>query len=154
MVEPVEIRTYDVQQLEAEFGDEDWALFPPIPYGPYQDRVLGRLEPLRPPDGKHWLGTDDKGRDLLSRLIHGARVSMLVGFVAVFIYVFIGIVVGALAGYFGGITDILLSRVMEVVICFPVLFAILAVFCFLSGGPFYRRPQGLFDIAYTVDHVC
>ena len=82
---------------------------------------------LEPPSRQHLLGTDEVGRDVLARMVHGARVSMMVGFVSVGIATLIGIVIGSLAGYFGKWVDILLSRVMEVVICFPVLFLILSI---------------------------
>lgn len=82
-----------------------------------------RLDRLR----SHLLGTDSNGRDVLSRLIIGSRVSLSVGFVAVAIYITIGVVLGALAGYFRGVTDIVLSRVTEVVTCFPSFFLIITV---------------------------
>lgn len=75
----------------------------------------------------HWLGTDDNGRDILARLIIGSRVSLSVGFVAVSIYLAIGIVLGAVAGYFKGWVDVALSRVNEVVTCFPAFFLIITV---------------------------
>jgi len=87
---------------------------------------------LQSPSFQHWLGTDDLGRDVLSRLIYGARVSLSVGFVAVGIYVAIGIFLGALAGYYGGWIDILLSRAIEVMMCFPTFFLILAVLAFVG----------------------
>ncbi len=80
----------------------------------------------------HLLGTDTNGRDVLARMVYGARVSMLIGIIAVSIYTFIGIVLGALAGYYGGWIDIALSRIIEIVICFPVLMLILAVQAFLA----------------------
>lgn len=82
-----------------------------------------RLDRLR----SHLLGTDSNGRDVLSRLIIGSRVSLSVGFVAVAIYITIGVVLGALAGYFRGATDIVLSRVTEIVTCFPSFFLIITV---------------------------
>ncbi len=84
----------------------------------------------------HWLGTDTNGRDVLARMIYGARVSMLVGVIAVSVYTAIGIVLGALAGFYGGWTDIAISRVIEVVICFPPLMLILAVQAFLAPSIF------------------
>lgn len=104
-------------------------VWPPIPYSPTQydlDAIL------TPPSSEHWLGTDEQGRDIASRMIHGSRISLSVGFVAVGIYVLIGILVGACAGYFGGKIDMLLSRLIEVVICFPTFFLILAVLAFVG----------------------
>lgn len=80
----------------------------------------------------HWLGTDTNGRDVLARMIYGTRVSMLVSIVAVAIYTMIGMLLGAVAGYFRGWTDIIISRLTEVVICFPALMVILSVQAFLK----------------------
>ncbi|MHB8874277.1 MAG: ABC transporter permease, partial [Myxococcaceae bacterium] len=79
------------------------------------------------PDREHPLGTDEVGRDVLARLVHGARVSLSVGFVAVALYVLIGLIVGALAGYYGGVVDAVVSRITEVMMTFPTFFFILAV---------------------------
>lgn len=103
-------------------------LMPPIRYSPYE---INLVEKLRPPSRKHLMGTDDLGRDVATRMIHGAGVSLKVGFVAVAIALAIGIWMGALAGYYGGIADLLISRFIEVVMCFPFFFLILAVIAFL-----------------------
>lgn len=84
----------------------------------------------------HWLGTDESGRDVLCRMIWGGRVSLSVGMVAVAIYVSIGIVVGAIAGYFRGVCDLVLSRIIEVVICFPSFFLILTIVAMVGPGLF------------------
>jgi peptide/nickel transport system permease protein len=109
-------------------------VMPPVPFSPQE---ISLAEKVQAPSGKHWLGTDPVGRDVLSRLVHGARVSLLVGIVAVGLYVVIGVFMGALAGFFGGWTDMLISRLIEVVICFPAIFAILAVLCFLPPSLFW-----------------
>ncbi len=87
-------------------------------------------------DTPHWLGTDGIGRDLLTRMIWGGRISLAVGIVAVSIYVTIGIIVGSIAGYFGGIVDLLLSRFIEMVIVFPSFFLILTVIAFVGPSIF------------------
>lgn len=125
-----------------EFADNGWSVVRAIvPYGENENITSEARQPptflmpmdQRNPDQRfHLLGTDTNGRDVLCRMIYGARISMLVGIVAVSIYVTIGILLGALAGYFGGWIDLALSRIIEVVICFPVLFLILAVQAFLQ----------------------
>ncbi len=82
---------------------------------------------LLPPDHAHRLGTDDLGRDVLSRVIHGARVSLTVGFTATAISLLIGSFLGALAGYYRGAVDWIVSRLIEVVLCFPFLLLVLAI---------------------------
>lgn len=114
----------------AALSDEDPAIWPLIPYSPLKISEHA----LTPPSAEHWLGTDESGRDIASRMIHGAVVSVQVGIVSMTIAAFIGIAVGAVAGYFGGWIDILVSRLIEVVICFPDFFLILAVMAWLDPG--------------------
>ena len=83
-------------------------IFPPIPYRPTN---ISLLEPLEPPSGKHWFGTDKLGRDVMAGMIHGSRISLSIGFVAVGIAVLIGVVLGAIAGYFGSWIDLLLAPI-------------------------------------------
>jgi peptide/nickel transport system permease protein len=87
---------------------------------------------LQPPAWDHPMGTDDLGRDVLTRILYGARISLLVGFVAVGIATFIGVVLGALAGYYGGWVDNLIMRFVDIMLCFPTFFLILAVVAFLE----------------------
>jgi peptide/nickel transport system permease protein len=103
-------------------------MMPVVPYSPISTSLD---ETFRPPGSEHWMGTDNLGRDVFARMLHGAGISLKVGLVAVAIALFIGVIVGALAGFYGGIIDVVLSRVIEVVICFPFLFLILAVIVFL-----------------------
>ncbi len=86
----------------------------------------------QPPSSDHWLGTDETGRDVLSRLVYGARVSLSVGLVAVFIYTAIGLVLGSAAGYAGGWVDNVLMRATDVVMCFPTLIIIITVVSFVG----------------------
>lgn len=121
------MNTVNYRRLELQHGD--LRLMPPIPYSPNEYDLSAVL---LPPNRSHWLGTDDQGRDVASRLVHGCRISISVGFVAVGLYVVIGILIGGLAGYFGGWLDMAISRLIEVVICFPVFFLILTVLAFIG----------------------
>jgi peptide/nickel transport system permease protein len=115
--------------------DESAALLmPPIQYSPVATSLDDRLQR---PSRRHWLGTDDLGRDVVARILHGAGISLKVGLVATGISLLIGLSLGALAGYYGGITDILLSRLIEIVTCFPFTFLILAVIAFLPPSIYY-----------------
>jgi peptide/nickel transport system permease protein len=87
---------------------------------------------LLPPSWHYPMGTDDLGRDVLTRILFGARISLLVGFVSVGIATLIGIVLGALAGYYGSWVDALIMRFVDVMLCFPTFFLILAVIAFLD----------------------
>jgi peptide/nickel transport system permease protein len=87
---------------------------------------------LLPPSFQHPLGTDDLGRDVLTRMMFAARISLLVGFVAVGISTLIGICLGAVAGYYGKRIDALIMRFVDLMLCFPSFFLILAVIAFLD----------------------
>ncbi|MCE1249012.1 MAG: ABC transporter permease [Firmicutes bacterium] len=78
-----------------------------------------------PPSSKHLLGTDNNGRDILARLLHGARLTLLVGIGAVLVYVIIGTILGAAAGFFGGWIDNIIMRLVDVMLSLPILFFIL-----------------------------
>ncbi|OGR82127.1 MAG: peptide ABC transporter permease [Elusimicrobia bacterium RIFCSPLOWO2_01_FULL_54_10] len=90
------------------------------------------IDRLQPPSGKHWMGTDDLGRDVFSRLLWGTRVSLVVAFVAVGIATLFGTLVGLIAGYFGRWTDAVLMRAVDILLCFPTFFLILMVIAFLE----------------------
>ncbi len=94
---------------------------------PYQPNTLDAYHVLLPPSTSHWFGTDDLGRDVFSRMVFGARVSLKVGFVAIGIATVIGTVVGLIAGYYGGWVDSLLMRFVDIMLCFPTFFLILAI---------------------------
>ncbi len=99
---------------------------------PYDPSFIDLKAVLMPPSSDHWLGTDPLGRDVLSRIIFGSQVSLKVGFVAVGLATFIGIIVGALAGYYGGWVDLVLMRFVDLMLCFPSFFLILAVIALLE----------------------
>jgi peptide/nickel transport system permease protein len=123
-------RPFNLPQFEAkkELDPREFAIWPMIPYHEYEQTPNF----LAPPSSEHWLGTDELGRDLAARMIHGASVSVKVGFVSMGIAALIGIVVGGIAGYWGRWIDIIISRIIEIVICFPVFFLILAIMVWLE----------------------
>ncbi|CAG9607825.1 oligopeptide ABC transporter permease [Pseudoneobacillus rhizosphaerae] len=108
------------------------------PYDPYVSNVneLGGYDVLAPPSSEHLLGTDSLGRDMLSRIIYGGRVSLSVAFVAVMIATVTGIILGVIAGYYGKWVDTLIMRITDVVICFPVLFLAITVATILKPSLF------------------
>ena len=91
---------------------------------------------LKPPSFEHYLGTDQLGRDVFSRMLYGSRVSLSVGFVAVAISILIGILVGAVAGYYAGWVDSFLMRFVDIMLCFPSFFLILTVVALLGPSLF------------------
>jgi len=100
------------------------------PYDPFRlgdDTLLG-------PSPGHWMGTDDLGRDTLSRVIYGTRVPLLVGFLATATSMLLGILIGAFSGYFGGRTDVILMRATEYVLVVPRFFLALLVVAMLGTG--------------------
>jgi peptide/nickel transport system permease protein len=99
---------------------------------PYDPNQIDLKQVLMPPSPDHYLGTDTLGRDVLSRIIFGSRVSLKVGFVAVGLATLIGLFVGALAGYYGGWVDQGLMRLVDLMLCFPAFFLILAVIAVLE----------------------
>jgi peptide/nickel transport system permease protein len=101
----------------------------PIPFGPNEIDVANRLHA---PDAQHHFGTDELGRDVLARMIHGARVSLTVGLLATMMALVVGCFFGAIAGYYGGVADWIVSRLIEVVLCFPLLFLALAIVAFFG----------------------
>jgi peptide/nickel transport system permease protein len=103
---------------------------------PYDPTSIDVYNVLSPPDKSHILGTDELGRDLLSRIIWGSRVSLKVGFVAVGIAIMIGIILGSIAGCYGGRVDAILMRFVDIMLAFPTFFLILAVIAILEPNIF------------------
>jgi len=99
---------------------------------PYDPDDINVKAILLDPSAQHWMGTDGLGRDVLSRMLYGGRISLLVGLVAVGISTAIGILLGALAGYYRGWVDTLIMRLVDVMLSIPSFFLILAVIAFLT----------------------
>lgn len=102
------------------------AIFAPViaPYGEAQQDLLARLQP---PSAKHWFGTDELGRDVLSRILYGARVSLVIGIIPSFLSLVGGILLGLLAGYCSGWIDYLIMRLADVMLSFPSLLLAMAI---------------------------
>lgn len=110
-----------------ESGKASKAMFAPVPYSYARTNLRMRNQP---PSREHWFGTDDVGSDLLARVVHGSRISLSVGFVAVGISVVIGVAVGAVLGYFGGKIDFVGMRIIEIVMAIPTFFLIITIVAF------------------------
>lgn len=108
--------------------ESDTAVYPLIHHGPNRSDLYNILQK---PNAEHLLGTDDRGRDVLSRIIWGTRISMTVGVVAVGISVVIGVVLGAIGGFYGGKVDAVVLRLIEIMLCFPRLILILTLVALL-----------------------
>jgi len=98
-----------------------------VGYGPYEPVAPAGVVPPTPPDGEHWLGTDALGRDLLARILHGARISVTVGVLAEAVALLLGLTIGAAAGYYGGRLDEVLMRLADIFFSLPAPLLALAV---------------------------
>ena len=108
-----------------------FALLAPL-LAPYDPDAINVKSILLPPSTAHLMGTDSLGRDVFSRMLYGARISLLVGFVAVGIATVIGVILGAISGYYRGWVDVLIMRLVDVMLSIPTFFLILAVIAFLT----------------------
>jgi len=111
-----------------------WMIMPPVPYR-YDSVDYFSTEPFpASPSLKHWLGTDDQGRDVLARLIYALRISLLFGLILTFFSALIGVIVGAVQGYFGGRTDLFIGRFLEIWGSLPQLFILIIVSSLIAPG--------------------
>jgi len=101
------------------------------PYGPDTQNVINKLQG---PSAEHWLGTDHFGRDIFSRIIHGTGITLLVGFFAVALGATLGVFLGIVAGYYGGRTDSIIMRLMDILLAFPGILLALAIVTVLGGS--------------------
>lgn len=107
------------------FADGNWAIFPPNRYGENTINYFSDQPDPAPPSAQNWLGTDDRGRDLLAQLIYGFRVSVLFGIALTAIGVVLGVVAGAIQGFFGGKVDLIGQRLIEIWSSMPELFLLI-----------------------------
>jgi peptide/nickel transport system permease protein len=106
------------------------------PHDPNKQELVTMMKPPAGLGAKHVLGTDNLGRDIFSRVVHGSRVSLLVAFAVVFVSGLIGITLGAVSGYFGGKVDFLIQKLVEVIWAFPPLLLGITIMAFLGQGLF------------------
>jgi len=132
-----------ISKWEGEFLNVDWktltfetAIWPPIRFAPSNVDLFNNSAPPSIETG-HYLGTDAIGRDVLSGLIHGSRVSLSVGFIAAGIAIFIGVLLGSLAGYYGGKTDLVIMRFVEIMQLFPSFFLIITIVALYGSSIWY-----------------
>lgn len=126
----------------ADFREEikntsyDWLVMPPIPYAPEDYLRDANAQPLEAPlenlQYTHWMGTEENGGDVLSRMIHASRIALGIGFIATGIGMFIGVIIGGLMGYFSGVVDILGMRLVEIFESIPTLFLLLTFVAFFG----------------------
>ncbi len=109
-----------------------FAIFAPIPYGPYESSA-GHYEK---PSARHLFGADQTGRDVLVRMLYGARVSLAVGLFATLLSLLIGTIIGLYVGYYRGYLDLLLMRVVEIIMCFPTFLLLLILMSMLKDRGF------------------
>jgi peptide/nickel transport system permease protein len=116
-------------------NDQVSSFFPLLEYS-YRD-----VDPMNvgiSPNWAHWLGTDNQGRDVFTRMLYGTRISLTIGVLAVAIYTTIGVVLGSIAGFFGGRTDMVVVRLIEVMLCFPSFFLILTLRGFVEDASVFH----------------
>jgi len=104
---------------------DNWAIYPPIPYSYETLNYFSKVPNPAPPSSDNWLGTDDRGRDVLSRLIYGFRLSILFGLALTIVGVSVGIITGSLMGFFGGKFDLVSQRLIEIWSAMPELYLLI-----------------------------
>jgi microcin C transport system permease protein len=116
---------YRDTEIRAMIEEKGWIIWPPVPYSYDTINYSLPVPAPAPPSADNWFGTDDQGRDVLARLIYGFRISILFGLVLTFFSSIVGIIAGAVQGYFGGLTDLLFQRFMEIWSGLPMLYLLI-----------------------------
>ncbi len=125
---------YKDPYVERLIEDKGWALWPPIPFD-YKTSVADLPGPApTPPDGFNWLGTDDNARDVVARVIYGFRISVLFGLILTIVSTVIGVLAGAIQGFYGGWTDLLFQRFLEIWGGLPFLYVLLILSSVIEPG--------------------
>jgi microcin C transport system permease protein len=130
-VSPVQVN-FQEDGFQSIILKEGWILWPPIPYNAESVDYTLQLSGPQKPSLKHWLGTDEQGRDLLARILYALRFSLLFGLAVTLLSGSMGILVGAFQGYRGGVTDLVMQRILEIWFSIPVLFLMMIVVSLVS----------------------
>ncbi|WP_428912661.1 nickel transporter permease [Niallia sp. Krafla_26] len=109
------------------------AIFGPF-FAPYDPTAQDIVNKLQPPSSEHWFGTDNFGRDIFSRILHGTAITLFVGFASVALGATLGVLLGIVSGYYGGKTDSVIMRSMDVLLAFPGILLALAIVSVLGGS--------------------
>ena len=112
-------------QFAEQIGSGNWVLMPPYPYSPYEDITTEGNKMYEPPSRKHWLGTDNTGRDVFARLCYAFNISISFALILTLINYVIGVLIGGAMGYFGGKFDLIFQRLIEIWSSLPMLFVII-----------------------------
>ncbi len=124
------IGTPDYRILKQEYkqaGEGNWLVLPLYPFGPKESLLGMPGTPPHRPSAEHWLGTDDRARDVFSRLLYGFRISISFALIYVFFSYVIGVSIGGFLGYYGGVFDIIVQRVIELWSAIPFMFTIMII---------------------------
>lgn len=135
-----------LEQRLVDAGTDVSSVYAPLPFS-FRDGDISKVS--GPISRDHLLGTDNAGRDVLTRLIYGTRISLTIGVFAVALYITIGTIIGSIAGYYGGRIDALIQRLIEVVICIPSLFLILTVAAFIENRSIFHIMVIIAAVAWT-----
>ena len=122
---PGEARYRDLKQVFKSEDNGNWVLMPPYPYSPYEDITFEGNKMYEPPSLRHWLGTDNTGRDVFARLCYAFNISISFALILTIITYILGIMIGGSMGYFGGRFDLFFQRLIEIWSSLPMLFVII-----------------------------
>lgn len=124
------------ESFKIDINDENWVLMPLYPYSPYEDITFQGNKAYEPPSSKHWLGTDNTGRDVFARLCYAFNISISFALLLTILNYIIGILIGGCMGYYGGRFDLIFQRLIEIWSSLPMLFVIIIISSILKPSFF------------------
>lgn len=133
---PGEAKYRSLKESFNSTGSDDWLILPPYPYSPYEDITSDGNKMYQPPSSKHWLGTDNTGRDVFSRLCYAFNISISFALLLTVLNYIFGIIIGGCMGYYGGKFDLFFQRLIEIWSSLPMLFVIIIISSILKPSFF------------------